>query len=311
VYKTRYQEEAVVVKQMQSMDHEFTKEFIKEAKLMLALEHQNVVKLKGICLNPKALMMEFVCFDFKPFGDEQQVNNLSDFLCHIDTHNDCEGFTHLMPVIARNVASGLEYLHEKDVIHRDIKTANVLVSNQHYSAISDEKKFAEIWEANPVVCKLTDFGEGRSREVQTRTLLCTRTANVNLGTPAFPLFSKARSVLKPVAVVEMLLSKDGIPPSKVCTVQPLQVCHQGTFFVNLTSLKSTQDLKCDDVGVWINNSHDKFYFNVTWTDDFSADVLQVKSSGPKTATLKREYFTLKHDSDFKKRIDYLYCKFLA
>ena len=63
VYKTRYQEEAVVVKQMQSMDHEFTKEFIKEAKLMLALEHQNVVKLKGICLNPKVLMMEFVCFD--------------------------------------------------------------------------------------------------------------------------------------------------------------------------------------------------------------------------------------------------------
>ena len=36
-----------------------------------------------------------------------------------------------------------------------------------------------------ITCKLSDFGESRSFEIQTRTLVCTKTANVDSGTPAY------------------------------------------------------------------------------------------------------------------------------
>ena len=36
-------------------------------------------------------------------------------------------------VIARDITNAIVYLHGKDIVHRDIEPANVLVSNSHYS----------------------------------------------------------------------------------------------------------------------------------------------------------------------------------
>ena len=41
-------------------------------------------------------------------------------------------------------------------------------------------------------------------------------------------------------------------------------------------------------------------------DDNSAQVTAAESSDPDVATVKREYYMLKHDNDFKKRIDILF-----
>ena len=69
--------------------------------------------------------------------------------------------------------------------------------------------------------------------------------------------------------------------------------------VDLEALPSTQDVKCDDVGNWRNNSNEKSYFNVEWMDENSAQVTAAESSDPDVATLKREYYMLKHDNDLK------------
>ena len=129
------------------------------------------------------------------------------------------------------------------------------------------------------------------------------------GNLSLPIFSKEKVVLKPIEVATLLFGKDTVPPAKVCTVQPLRVQEHATFIVNLPSLKLTSDVKCDDIGIWNNNSNDKFFFKVSWTDDLEVEILRAKNGGKNHAVLKREYYTLKHDNDFRKRIDFLYCKF--
>ena len=76
-------------------------------------------------------------------------------------------------------------LHSKDIIHRDLKTANVLVSNQHYSSVTSEDDFSRALQENPIWCKATDFGESRSRLVHSALVVHSRTQRLNRGTPVF------------------------------------------------------------------------------------------------------------------------------
>lgn len=126
-----------------------------------------------------------------------------------------------------------------------------------------------------------------------------------------PLFANKPEVMKPKRVVSTLLQKDLPSSSKVCTIQPLEVYHHATFLVDLEALPSTQDIKCDDVGNWRNNSNDRFHFSLEWMEDNSARLTAAESSNTDVATLKREYYMLKHDNDFRKRIDFLYREWIT
>ena len=127
------------------------------------------------------------------------------------------------------------------------------------------------------------------------------------GNQHLPVFTKDPTVLRPLEVMELLVEKKGFLPSKVCTSQPLQVEHHRTFIVDLNSLKNINDVKCDDMGSWRNNSSHKFYFKVRKSE--SDESLRVSPSDYKSdknnVILKREYFSLRHDhfNDVRKRID--------
>ena len=54
---------------------------------------------------------------------------------------------------------GLEFLHKFDIAHRDLKPENILVSNSHYAHIANSNELNEVIKNNPIICKLTDFGE--------------------------------------------------------------------------------------------------------------------------------------------------------
>ena len=112
-------------------------------------------------------MTNDVKFSFRPFEDDRVASSLSEFLSHADLQYEFKGFEHVFPVIAKEVAVGLKFLHENGIAHRDLKPANILLSNDHYIYVcGDELEF--MWGNSPVVCKLADFGEGRSNIIQTK-----------------------------------------------------------------------------------------------------------------------------------------------
>ena len=81
--------------------------------------------------------------------------------------------------MGHEISKRLKYLHSKGIVHRELKAKNILVSNQHYCNLSDEKTRFKIFSERPVPCKLADFGEGRSHLIQTTAALHSRTKNVH------------------------------------------------------------------------------------------------------------------------------------
>ena len=124
-------------------------------------------------------------FDFKPFDLDLNANCLSELLCHFDK-TDCQNISKVVFYqAASDVASGLQYLHQKGIAHRDLKPANIQVSNQHYCQLTDIAAIEEVSYSIPLICKLTDFGESRSQEIHTNTILNSKTTRINRGTPVF------------------------------------------------------------------------------------------------------------------------------
>ena len=54
------------------------------------------MRLKGVSVQPLAMMLEYMDFDFKHFGDDDlHVHSLADFLLQIDKFT-CEGLFDLL-----------------------------------------------------------------------------------------------------------------------------------------------------------------------------------------------------------------------
>ncbi len=84
--------------------------------------------------------------------------------------------------------------------------------------------------------------------------------------PAYPVFSSSRKVLPPEKTVRLLTENGGFEHTAVCHIQPLLVEHNRTFIVDLSSLKSPKNIKCDDMGTWRNNSSHKFGYSIGWDE---------------------------------------------
>lgn len=189
IYSGKYKGEEVVVKKLRLVDRESKRLFIKEARLLHEVKgNENIACFFAFCVEPYAIMMEYLCFYFRPFGVEKIVTSLSDFLQFIDGQLDFSSLKKFQTPIARDIANGLTYLHENNIVHRDLKPANVLVTNQHYAlrwCEMEENARMKVFSEDPVKCKLTDFGESRATFLQTQTLLESQTHRVNRGTPAY------------------------------------------------------------------------------------------------------------------------------
>ena len=116
--------------------------------------------IEKICLKPLSFLIDY-CFDFFKFDQDFQVHSLDKFLEDVNNFSVKNFFMD----IANDNISDWKYLPETKVALRDIKPANILVSNRHYT--STETKEFQIKK----ISNLRDFGEARLSVIQTQTRL--------------------------------------------------------------------------------------------------------------------------------------------
>jgi CTD kinase subunit alpha len=96
---------------------------VREIKLLQSLKHTNIVNLQEVMVEKNDCFMVF----------EYLSHDLTGLLNHPTFKLDAAQKKHL----AKQLFEGLDYLHKRGVLHRDIKAANILVSSEGILKLAD------------------------------------------------------------------------------------------------------------------------------------------------------------------------------
>ncbi|KAF8020625.1 hypothetical protein BT93_G1154 [Corymbia citriodora subsp. variegata] len=126
LYKGTYcsQDVAIKVLKPERLNEELQSEFAQEVFIMRKVRHKNVVQFIGACTKPPNL---YIVTEFMSGG------SVYDYL-----HKQ-KGFFKLPRLlkVAIDVAKGMHYLHQNNIIHRDLKAANLLMDENEVFKVAD------------------------------------------------------------------------------------------------------------------------------------------------------------------------------
>ena len=61
----------------------FLKDPLEEVRILKSMRNKRIVVMKAVCENPLDMMLEYVFFDFSPFGLEGRISSLQDYFDYI------------------------------------------------------------------------------------------------------------------------------------------------------------------------------------------------------------------------------------
>ncbi|CAM8992052.1 unnamed protein product [Rhodiola kirilowii] len=120
----------IAVKQLSSKSKQGNREFVNEIGMISALQHPNLVKLHGCCIEGNQLLLIY----------EYMENNSLARALFGPPNNRLNLSWSTRSKICWGIAKGLAYLHEESrlkIVHRDIKATNVLLDKDLNAKISD------------------------------------------------------------------------------------------------------------------------------------------------------------------------------
>ena len=100
------------------------RKFLKEAQVLISLEHPNIVKCLGVVLSKKCFVLEYCCKVINDEGEDVPIHSLLGLIRTLEEY---------LPLFVKvkvfhDVISALEFLHKKYIIAGDVKPCNILVS---------------------------------------------------------------------------------------------------------------------------------------------------------------------------------------
>ncbi|KAF9256243.1 kinase-like protein [Marasmius fiardii PR-910] len=116
----------VVRTYLTSDDEKLSRDIMREAIIWQQLEHPNVVPFIGICYMDSEAQKQLSLIS--PWMDG---GSLPEFL-RTTPREDVDHFS-----LVYDIASGLSYLHRMNIVHRDLKGANILVTRHDKACIGD------------------------------------------------------------------------------------------------------------------------------------------------------------------------------
>ncbi|KAF6989494.1 hypothetical protein CFC21_006826 [Triticum aestivum] len=130
----------VAVKKLSNTVDITESKFHREVKCLMKTKHKNIVRFLGYCADTQGKMAEYegklvmadvrnwlLCFEFVPKGSLEK--HMSDASCGLEWRERYR--------IIRGICEGLHYLHEKRILHLDLKPANVLLEIGMVPKIAD------------------------------------------------------------------------------------------------------------------------------------------------------------------------------
>ncbi|KAL0351701.1 UNVERIFIED_CONTAM: Serine/threonine-protein kinase STY46 [Sesamum calycinum] len=120
----RSQDVAIKIFKTECLNGDLQREFAQEVYILRKVRHKNVVQFIGACTRPPLLC---IVTEFMSGG------SVYDFL-----HKQ-KGFFKLPAIlkVAIDVSKGMSYLHQNNIIHRDLKAANLLMDENEVVKIAD------------------------------------------------------------------------------------------------------------------------------------------------------------------------------
>ncbi|XP_012260350.2 tyrosine-protein kinase Shark isoform X1 [Athalia rosae] len=137
VYKGVYDnwtgiQEPVAIKTLHESHSQATRiEFLREARVMMSLNHHCIVRLIGLSEGPPLLMVQ----ELVPLGS--MLAYLLEFPDRVNPNYELKIWASQIACGNNTFVGGMKYVEELRLVHRDLAARNILLASRHQAKISD------------------------------------------------------------------------------------------------------------------------------------------------------------------------------